>query len=73
MKEKPLTIKECVDEIERLLRIWLYQKCSPQEEKTFKQLIKNALDRKGWIEHEKLQAKEEERARRERNKYGAER
>lgn len=71
MEKKPLTIKACHDEMERLLNIWLFQKCSPDEDKRFKDCLRNVIKVKGEIEHQKQIRAEERRAERIARNYGA--
>ena len=61
--------KECQEEIERVLRIYLYSKVDENEEKIFKQELKGLIEAKGFIEQRKQQEAEERRAKRERAKY----
>lgn len=70
MKNKPITIKECQTEIERILKIYLYSKVDKDEEEMFKTELKNLIQAKGRIEHENFEKAQERRAERERKKYG---
>lgn len=68
-KNKPMTIKACQEEIERVLRVFLYSKIDKNEEETFKNELKGLIEAKGFIERKKQEEAEARRAERERKKY----
>ena len=70
MKNKPITIKECQEEIERVLKVYLYSKIDKDEDEKFKNELKGLIEAKGRIERRKQEEAEEKRAKRERTKYG---
>lgn len=72
-RKKPLTIKACYEEMERVLKIYLYQNHSKDEEKVFRETLKSTIETKGRLEQKKMQEAEERRADRYARSYGVRR